>query len=78
MIGTFTSNYYNRMVSLQPREQQLLYELYIEVAEEQGWKPEIDNPSSIDESHTFDHVAYHVDEFAKDKSGYEEVSHLFI
>lgn len=40
MTKTFKSDYYEQTIQMEPQEQQVLYELYTEVAEEQGWQPE--------------------------------------
>ena len=77
MGTTFKSDYYDCSIVLHPQEQQTLYELYLQVADDRGWNPEIEDASFIDEPNVFDHVAYHVENFAKEKQGYERINHLF-
>lgn len=72
------SEYYEKDVTLSDREINTLYELYLAVAKEQGFTPELESADDLATGDFYDHVAYHVDYFAKDKKGYDIVAHLFV
>lgn len=73
----FYSCYYEKDIELTDREQEILFRIYKEVAEDQNFEPEISEPEEISDGSTFDHVAYHVENFGDDYPGYGKIKYLF-
>lgn len=80
-MAEFYSEYYDRQVSLTRDESRSLIRIYLEVAREMGFGPELGEGDEdlllySGDVH-YDHIAYHVETFGKKYVGYGEISYLF-
>lgn len=73
----FMSNYYEKEITLCPRDKKTLFNLYTQVSKNKKFEPEVDSHNEIN-SETFDHVAYHVEKFGKDLNGFKDIEHLLL
>lgn len=72
------SSYYEREISFDKSEAETLFRIYHQVAIDNGFTGEVDSVQDMVENvGQFDTVMYHVEEYGKEKPGYEYVEHLF-
>jgi hypothetical protein len=71
----FYSSYYEKQITLNRDEAEILLDLYHTIANNEGFESEADSIHDLE--YTYDHVAYHVDEFGRGLTGYSELEHLF-
>lgn len=73
---SFNSEYYEKVIGLDSELQKVLFSIYTKVADRKKFIPEVNSPEEINVS-TYDHVAYHVENFGETYEGYSEVEHLW-
>jgi len=71
------SDYYEKDIAIDEQVQEKLFNIYVDVANTQGFEPEISCHDAIDNTEIYDHVAYHVESFGQKFHGYEDVKYLF-
>lgn len=71
------SEYYEKGIVVDSETRKILFDVYKQIAKDQGFSTDIDCPEDIDCSSVYDHVAYHVESFGAPYEGYSSVAHLF-
>lgn len=70
------SDYYETDVELNDEAQELMADMYFEVAKKSDFKPEINSAEDISDGATFDHIMYHIELNKNDFKNYDELLEL--
>ncbi|PGK51891.1 hypothetical protein CN918_29305 [Priestia megaterium] len=71
------SEFYEKEVTLELEEAETMIAIYQTVAKKRGFKSEAASPEELCNANTYDHVAYHVENFGENHPDFNEVQHLF-
>lgn len=70
------SDYYETDIQLSEEAQELMADMYFEVAKKNEFKPEINSAEDINDGSMFDHVMYHIEINKNDFKNYDELLEL--
>lgn len=74
------SEYYGSHFDITEEERETLLDIYEEIAQEKGFKPDYENREVVnfeEDRDLLNTVLYHVENFGKEKIGFDMISYLF-
>lgn len=74
------NEYYGKYIEVSYAEQEILLDIYEEIAREQNFQPDYEERELVDlnnDERLLTTVLYHVESFGSDKPGYDSIAHLF-